>query len=446
MLSQSSSNPVSLWKIFVTWLPLAGSWALMALELPALSAIIARLANPEINLAAYGGVVFPLALMIESPIIMLLAASTALSKDWASYRKLNRFMMVTSAALTLLHIAVAFTPLYYFVVVKLIGAPAEIIEPARIGLKIMTPWTWSIANRRFNQGLMIRFGQGWAVTAGTFIRLGADITVLLIGYSMKTVPGIVVATSAVAAGVVSESIFAGLAAIRVKRGKLRAAPILSPPLTFRVFIKFYIPLAATSLLSLLIQPLGSAALSRMPRALESLAVWPVVIGLSFVFRSMGMGFNEVVVAMLDQPGAEKSLRRFTALLVGFLTVLQLTLVATPLADVWFRRLSALSPQLAEYAHLGMWLAILLPALTTLQSWYQGAIVNSKSTRAIPEAVTIFLITIGILLSLGIAWGKSAGLYVGLIAFTLGMSAQTVWLWVRSRRVMLELKSTKPSPV
>ncbi|MBC8331886.1 MAG: hypothetical protein H8E28_07885 [Anaerolineae bacterium] len=435
MIQQSSLNPVSLRKIFIIWLPLAGSWALMALELPALSAIVARLAEPEINLAAYGGVVFPLSLIIEAPIIMLLAASTALSKDWASYRKLNTFMMITSAILTALHVAVAFTPLYYFVVEKLIGAPAEIIEPARIGLKIMTPWTWSIAYRRFNQGLMIRFGQSWAVTVGTFIRLSADITVLLIGYSMKTLPGIVVATSAVAAGVVSEAIFAGLAAIRVKRGKLRTAPALSPPLTYRVFFKFYIPLAMTSLLSLLIQPLGSAALSRMPQALESLAVWPVVIGLSFLFRSMGMGYNEVVVSMLDQPGAAKALRRFTVLLVGFLTVLQLGLVATPLAPIWFRRISALSPELATFAHTGMWLALLLPALTALQSWYQGTILNSKKTRAIPEAVLIFLVTIGVLLGLGIAWGEMPGLYVGLIAFTLGMGVQTLWLWVRSRPVM-----------
>ena len=68
----------------------------MGAELPALSAVIARLPNPVVNLAAYGGVVFPLALIIESPIIMLLAASTALCKDWASYRKLYRFMMVAA--------------------------------------------------------------------------------------------------------------------------------------------------------------------------------------------------------------------------------------------------------------------------------------------------------------------------------------------------------------
>lgn len=74
----SLSTAVSMRRIVKTWWPLAASWLLMGLEGPAISAVIARLANPEINLAAYGGVVFPLTLFIEAPIIMLLAASTAL--------------------------------------------------------------------------------------------------------------------------------------------------------------------------------------------------------------------------------------------------------------------------------------------------------------------------------------------------------------------------------
>ena len=64
----------------------------MGFEGPAISAIVSRLAEPKVNLAAYGGLVFPLTLMIEAPIIMLLAASTALSRDWPSYVKLRRFM------------------------------------------------------------------------------------------------------------------------------------------------------------------------------------------------------------------------------------------------------------------------------------------------------------------------------------------------------------------
>lgn len=437
-MSDPAPKPVTLKRVLLIWLPLAGSWMLMGAELPALSAIVARLAEPEINLAAYGGVVFPLALIIEAPIIMLLAASTALSKDWDSYRKIYAFMMVTSAALTALHIAVAFTPLYYFVAEGIIGAPEEIIEPARLGLRIMTPWTWSIAYRRFNQGVLIRFGHARSVTIGTIIRLGADLIVLAVGYILGNIPGIAVATSAVAAGVVSEAVYIGLRSRPVIQNELRQAAPVNPPLTLMAFLKFYIPLAFTSLLTLLIQPIGSAAISRMPLALESLAVWPVVIGFSFLFRSLGVAYNEVVVALLDEPGSSPALRRFTGLLIGFVTVLQLILVATPLADIWFAGVSALSPDLAKLAITGMWLALLLPALNALQSWHQGTILQSRQTRAIPEAVIIFLITIGAILWAGVAWGQGTGLHITIIAFTMGMGTQSFWLWLRSRPAMAKV--------
>jgi hypothetical protein len=51
--------PLSLRRIVRTWWPLAASWLLMSAELPLVSAVVARLAHPEIQLAAYGGVVFP---------------------------------------------------------------------------------------------------------------------------------------------------------------------------------------------------------------------------------------------------------------------------------------------------------------------------------------------------------------------------------------------------
>ena len=74
----------------------------MGLEGPAISAVVSRLEDPTINLAAFGGLVFPLALIIEAPIIMMLAASTALCRDWISYLKLRRFMNLIGATLTAL--------------------------------------------------------------------------------------------------------------------------------------------------------------------------------------------------------------------------------------------------------------------------------------------------------------------------------------------------------
>ena len=436
----------SMQRIFTTWWPLAASWLLMGAELPALSAVIARLPEPAINLAAYGGVVFPLALIIESPIIMLLSASTALSKDWASFCLVRRYMMIAGVGLTALHILVSFTPLYYVLVEGMLGVPEEVVEPARLGMMIMTPWTWSIAYRRFHQGVLIRFGHSNAVGKGTMVRLGADLLVLTFGYLVGTIPGIVVGTTAVAAGVICEAIYVGLVTRPVLEYELRPAPKIQPPLTWRAFWDFYIPLMLTSLLMLLANPIGSAALSRMPEALASLAVWSVVSGLIFIFRSMGISYNEVVVTLLDEPGSYNNLKRFAVLLSGITTFLLLIITATPLSIFWFSKVSALSDELTNLAVNGLWLALPLPALSVIQSWYQGAILHGRRTRVITESMGFYLITSVVILGIGVWWGEVIGLYIGIAALTMSVFVQTLWLGLRSKPVLREIRESITEPM
>ncbi|HEX6303160.1 MAG TPA: hypothetical protein VFZ76_03155, partial [Anaerolineales bacterium] len=106
---------------------------------------------------------------------------------------------------------------------------------------------------------------------------------------------------------------------------------------------------------------------------------------------------------------------------------------TPLADVWFRQVQGLNPALADLALVGMWIALPMPGLNVLQSWFQGVILNGKRTRGITEAVAIFLVTAGIILGSGVLWGQLTGLFVGLAAFDIAMLTQTFWLWYRSRQ-------------
>ncbi|MEW5869435.1 MAG: hypothetical protein AB1894_09175 [Chloroflexota bacterium] len=436
--SPATPNAITLRRIFATWWPLAASWLLMSLEMPALSIVVARLSDPEIHLAAYGGVVFPLALIIEAPIIMLLAASTALSKDWASYSLVRRYMNAAGASLTLLHLLVAFTPLYDLVVRGLLGAPAEIVEPARTGLQIMLPWTWTIAYRRFNQGVLIRTGRSRAVGLGTFVRLVANVSVLIIGY-LARLPGIVVASSAVATGVTTEAIYVSLVIRPVLNSEIKPAPPVQPALTWSAFWAFYIPLVMTSLLSLIANPIGSAAISRMPEALASLAVWPVLTGLIFMLRSLGIAYNEVVVALLDRPGSAPGLWRFSLYMSAATTLALLLIAATPLSHFWFGDVSALPPHLVELAQAGIWLALPLPALSVLQSWYQGAILYGRRTNGITESVVIYLLTSAVILVGGVVWGGLSGLLVGLLAITASVATQTSWLWWRARPVLAGLR-------
>jgi hypothetical protein len=421
-------------KIIKTWLPLAASWLLMAIEMPAITAVMARLAHPEISLAAHGSVVFPIALIIEAPIIMLLAASVALCKDWESYQRIYRFMMITGLTLTVLHLLVAFTPLFDVLVTRILGVPQEIVEPARIGFQIITPWTWSIAYRRFQQGVLIRFGHSDAVGIGTLIRLTTDAAVLSFGLIIGSIPGYIIGASSQALSTMAEAFYSGLRVRPVLRDQLKLAPVVKK-LTWKAFFAFYIPLALTSLLSLVWQPIGSAALSRMPRALDSLAVWAVVSGLIFMLRSLGMAFNEVVVALMDQEGASAYLRKFSTYLFTVVSISHLLIAATPLAFLWFKYVSGLSPSLVHLAQIGFWFALPMPGLNVLQSWYQGAILFGKNTRAIPESMAIFLVTVLVVLGGGVLCGKFIGLYVGLLGFSIANFTQTVWLWIRSRQVM-----------
>jgi hypothetical protein len=421
-----AGEPLGVRRVAEVWWPLAASWLMMGFELPAVSAVMARLEHPEISLAAYGGIVFPIALLVEAPIIMMLAASTALSRDRDAYRKIGRFVHAAGASLTALHVLVAATPLFDVVVRDLLGAPPEIRGPARIGLWIMTPWTWSIAVRRFQQGLLIRAGRSRTVGVGTAVRLAANAAVLALGWASGSVPGIVVGTAAVAAGVMAEAAFIGIA-VRPTVAALPERDEDAPPLDRARFLGFYAPLVATSLLTMAAHPIASAAMGRMPRTLESLAAWPVVNGLTFTLRSVGFAFHEVVVALLGRPGAERALSRFAGMLAAATSGGLVLVAATPLARFWFAGVSGLAPDLAGLAGRALWLAILLPAAAVAHSRLSGLLVQRHATRGISEAVAVQLAVTAAVLGLGVAAQRFEGILVAVTAFLLGQGAQLAWL-------------------
>lgn len=416
-----------------TWWPLALSWLLMGAEQPALAAVVARLPDSKTQLAAYGGIVFPIALLVEAPIIMMLAASTALSRDARSFEKLARFNRRLALGLTILHAAIAFTPLYDWVVVPLLGPDPSTVEPGRLGLRLMTFWTFAIAERRFQQGVLIRFGRSRAVGLGTIVRLLTTASALVVGVELG-LPGIAVASGALAVGVAVEMLYARWAAAPVVAGELRAQPELREALTTRRLVAFYVPLALTPFLVLAAQPVGAAAINRMPLALDSLAAWPVLNGLVFLARTAGMAYNEVAVRHAGEPGARRVLLRFALLLaLGSSGVLAL-IAATPLADLWFRGVMGLEPELARLARGALGFGVLLPALTVAHSLYQGILVEAHRTRGVTESVALYLLVSAAVLGAGVGSQRFDGARVALCAFTIGALAQLLWLRYRAREV------------
>ena len=435
-------DPPSLRRVVATWWPLAISWILMSAEPAALAAVVARLPNPNIHLAAYGSVTFPLIGIIQSPILTLLSLSTAMSKDWDSFLKGRRVMFSLGLSLTLLYIVITFTPLFDFIVTQLIGAPQEILEPARQGMYVGIPWAFAVAYRRFHQGVMIRFEHSRSVTVGTLLRFAADAIVLYAAYRIYTIPGTVVAVAMMVVGVVTEAVYVGWRVRPVLRYEVKTAPSLREQVLLRDMVRFFIPLAIMPLMGQLIRPIGSAAISRMPNPLEALAIWPVITSLSFLIVTPGSAYNEVVIAMLDRPGAKRSLMRFLYILMGSQLSVMLLMAFTPLAGIWFGQVSGLEPDLARKASAAFALLIPSSLISPLNSWFTGAILHSRRSRYVTEGMVVYLSVYVIALAVGGFLAASnpaiSGLYIAIISSIVSSIAQTGWLAFRARGAVGEL--------
>jgi hypothetical protein len=326
----SGSHLLSYSQILVFWLPLGLMWLMMAVEQPALTAVIARLPNAEVNLAAFG-VVFALSLVVESPVIQMLAAATAVANNAANYRLLMRFMHIMAIGLTALHLLIGLTPLYDLIVTGLLNVPPHITETSRIPFIVMAPFSATVGYRRLWQGVLIRHGKTWIVPITMISRLGVMAAVLAIGHVFGRVSGAMLAAVALSSAVAVGAIAAGIL------NRILVAPTLKEPTagegvyTWRSLLRFYAPLSATTIIFLGSQPMVTFGLARSLEPASSLAVFPVVNAYLFLFASIGLSYQETAIALLNRsPKSRPRLSKFALALALLLTGLMLLTGLTPM--------------------------------------------------------------------------------------------------------------------
>ena len=128
--------------------------------------------------------------------------------------------------------------------------------------------------------------------------------------------------------------------------------------------------------------------------IESLAVLPVINSLVFIFRSMGLSFQEVGIVLLGEHNKNFKILRNFALILGFLVVVALCLITfTPLSFVWFNKFSGLTLELTNFARFPAQILSVLPGLTVLISFQRAILVKNAKTTAITIATSIEVLTI-----------------------------------------------------
>jgi hypothetical protein len=415
-------------RIFRFWLPLAATWLMMAVEGPFLAAVIARLAEPTYNLAAYG-VAFSLALVAEAPVIMLMSAATALARNRRSYIRLRTFTLVLNAAVTVAMGVILLPPVFNAIADGLIGLPAEVASRTHVALLILLPWPAAIGSRRLYQGVLIRSGLTRRVAYGTVIRLGAMFGTAFTLARLDLVEGASVGAAALSTGVIAEAMTSRLmvaGALRTLLGTTGDAT--GAAASWASLTRFYYPLALTTLLSLGIHPVVTFFVGNSRMSLESLAVLPVIGSLVFIFRSLGLAYQEVVIALVgDEQEGYVALRRF-GLFLSFGVAGGLSVIAwTPLASFWFEGISGLANELATFALPPTRILAIMPGLTALLSFQRAIMVVRNTTNRITWATIVEVVFAVLIMFVAITIFDAIGAIAAATALLIGRIGANTYL-------------------
>lgn len=418
-------------KIAAFWLPLFSTWLMMGVEGPFIAAIIARLAGPTFNLAAYG-VAFSLGMFFESPIIMMLSAANVLVKGRRSYLKLRRFNLLLNLLITAAMGVVLVPPVFAALAEGIIGMPPEVAKLTQRATLLLLPWPAAIGFRRFYQGILIGNHLPRRVAYGTLVRLGSMAATALLLDRFSSLPGACVGTAALSAGVVMEALASRIMAAALVRRLLASGPpgaAEDVPPSRRELAAFYFPLAMTSLLGLAVHPLMSFFLGKGRLPIESLAVLPVVNSLTFLFRSAGLSFQEAAIALLKRgAGSYRPLRRFAWLLAASFSGLLLGIAFSPAVGWWFRGVAGLEPDLAGLAVVPIRIFSLIPAFEVLLAFQRARLVVAGRTRPITLATAIELGVIASVLWLTVSLSGLVGVTAAAVAAMSGRVCAVAYLW------------------
>jgi O-antigen/teichoic acid export membrane protein len=205
-------------------------------------------------------------------------------------------------------------------------------------------------------------------------------------------------------------------------------------LSYKKILTFYFPLALATFIGLGAHPLITFLVGHSRMALESLAVLPVINSLIFIFRSVGLSYQEVGIALMgDDKKGYKPLKRF-AIKLALINVSILSLIAfTPLVDTWFVTVSGLSDLLASIAVLPTQILVLIPAMTVLISFQRAIQIAYKKTAPISKATAFEVAVIVIVLFSLVYFFDMIGVTAAAISLVLGRLTSNSYLYFINKK-------------
>ncbi|ODH00281.1 hypothetical protein A4S05_33830 [Nostoc sp. KVJ20] len=379
----------SLLMLLAQFIPLSLTDVAMTLGDPLQTSALSRLAFPQETLAGVG-VVKGVAVFLESPIIMILHASTALGGQAKSRRALWQFTVIAGLALSVIFLLLTWEPLYNWLLLDVFGVSSSIAARGRTAFILMFLWPFVIAWRRFFQGLLIRAHKSIAVGWASVARLTWVIVTLAVGVSLRLDGGLLAGITMMGA-ILIEAVLVTWFCLRLGAISILNQQVHSEtkklPQTFQEVTFYYLPLASTMLI---VWGARAILLSLIARSFDgslALAVWPAAWGLLLSIANGTRMIQQVVISTYEET-SRRTLVAFVAL-VGFgFTVIPIFLGFTDKGLLLLGQFLGNNSSLVEAARPVVQILSFLPLLLALQNTFQGLLIHKGKNWLINLATVV----------------------------------------------------------
>lgn len=421
-------------QLFSFFLPLAIMPIVIGISHNAINAALARMASPEISLAAFT-IVKSVSNIIKAPNHMSRQIMTSLVNDKQSYLLVSKFVIGLSLVFFLILFCLGFTPLGEWVLKNIIGlVEQDLISFAVLGFRVACFLPFVEVLRNMHHGIAVGLERTNFITPGALLRLIFVVIFLFWMVQSHILPGIVAGNLSWLLGIGLEAAFIVGVIIYYYGSLSQAAEHMvlteTSSLKLKDILTFFSPIALMAVLTKLVQPIIQSGIARIQSDPELLAAygvgWTVVIFLANPLKMLHQ--CSLVYQTEDNESAWQKIRNFGLGFGLIVTSLLLILGSTVLGKVVLMDLIGVSSDVAQIGQQLLLAFSLFPLIRSFREIYWGALMRKQDTSIIGTAKAINVVVVaGGFLILQLSLTVNAAV-IGALSFTLGQLVESVVIW------------------
>ncbi len=201
-------------------------------------------------------------------------------------------------------------------------------------------------------------------------------------------------------------------------------------------LRFFLPLAAASMMMMLTHSVVNAALARTSRPETFLAAHALAMSMAVILESPVMVMRQVTIALATSAARFHLIRQITGWVAGACLTVAAVIAYTPVGPIIFGDLFGAPEALIAHVLPALRVLMLMPLTSAVRGLYQGLLTRRRATLPITWGMAARVVMMS-----GLAWAITTyrwldGAVVGAVIFLAGMATEGLvsMMAVRSRPV------------